>query len=273
MSRMKFRHRGNWHCADPMVAHDLSIPLDFHGPQPNHFDARQARAEPMRAGRFVGDTRDGGSCNAEVVHFNPHCNGTHTECVGHVTRERIAINEVLRESLMPAALVTVAAVSREECEEACEPAANEDDRLICARALGAAWAKLPGNEYPALVVRTVPNPPDKRFVRYQAETAHPWFTLDAIDLLVDCGVRHLLVDTPSLDRYDDGGRLAAHRRFWGLAPGSYEANNARRECTITELIYVDDDIADGSYLLNLQIAPFVSDAAPSRPLLFPLSDS
>jgi hypothetical protein len=39
------------------------------------------------------------------------------------------------------------------------------------------------------------------------------------------------------------------------------------------LAFIDDAIADGHYLLNLQVAPFVADAAPSRPILLPLTPS
>jgi len=42
---------------------------------------------------------------------------------------------------------------------------------------------------------------------------------------------------------------------------------SRIDSTITELIYVPNEVLDGAYLLNLQIAPFESDASPSRPLL------
>ena len=45
---------------------------------------------------------------------------------------------------------------------------------------------------------------------------------------------------------------------------------ARPRATVTELAYVPDDVLDGCYLLNLQVAPFVADAAPSRPVLYPL---
>ena len=41
---------------------------------------------------------------------------------------------------------------------------------------------------------------------------------------------------------------------------------------MTELIYVPEEIPDGRYLLNLQIADFTSDAAPSRPVLFRLDE-
>ena len=36
---------------------------------------------------------------------------------------------------------------------------------------------------------------------------------------------------------------------------------------MTELAYVPDRVLDGLYLLELQIAPFASDAAPSRPVI------
>ncbi|MBK9767712.1 MAG: hypothetical protein IPP63_12210 [Chloracidobacterium sp.] len=50
--------------------------------------------------------------------------------------------------------------------------------------------------------------------------------------------------------------------------GSRETHTATRiYSTITELIYVPNEVSDGVYLLNLQIAPFATDAAPSRPML------
>jgi hypothetical protein len=44
--------------------------------------------------------------------------------------------------------------------------------------------------------------------------------------------------------------------------------DARINSTITEMIFVNDAVKDGSYLLNLQIAPFENDASPSKPILF-----
>jgi hypothetical protein len=34
------------------------------------------------------------------------------------------------------------------------------------------------------------------------------------------------------------------------------------------MIYVEDAISDGSYILNLQIASFENDASPSKPILY-----
>ena len=82
--------------------------------------------------------------------------------------------------------------------------------------------------------------------------------------LVESGVKHLLVDLPSVDREVDGGRLEAHHAFWTVP------DNPRHGCTITELIHVPDSAPDGLYLLNLQVAPMDNDAAISRPVLHPL---
>ncbi|HSN70749.1 MAG TPA: hypothetical protein VLT59_04540, partial [Steroidobacteraceae bacterium] len=70
---------------------------------------------------------------------------------------------------------------------------------------------------------------------------------------------------------DDGGRLQAHRAWWGLPPGSKNLAAARRSaCTVTELAYVPDTAPDGRYLLDLHVPAFLADAAPSRPVLLPL---
>ena len=79
----------------------------------------------------------------------------------------------------------------------------------------------------------------------------------------------LVLDLPSADRAADGGRLTAHRTFFGLPPGSRRASEAQRPgASITELAYIAPGIADGLYLLDLQIPAFLTDAAPCRPLLY-----
>lgn len=271
MTELKLQAGGTTYTADAANGRDISIALDFDGPQPNHFGASRASAKPMQAGGFIGDTREGGSCNAAVLTLNPHCNGTHTECLGHVTGERHDIVSVAPPAILPAALVSIKPVCASESDEFSEPAPRDGDKLITAESLARVLAKLPPGDYPALVVRTLPNPAEKRARRYTAGDDHPYFSLAAIELLLTRGVQHLLVDTPSIDRFDDEGLLAGHRLFWGLEKGAVEAGpNARLHATVTEMIFAEDDLQDGIYLLNLQLAPFRSDAAPSRPVLFPV---
>lgn len=78
--------------------------------------------------------------------------------------------------------------------------------------------------------------------------------------VADKGINHILVDIPSVDREEDGGKLEAHRRFW--------MDGRAKKCTITELIYVPDSVPDGIYVLNLQTASIQSDAIPSKPILY-----
>ena len=82
--------------------------------------------------------------------------------------------------------------------------------------------------------------------------------------LRESGVEHLLIDTPSVDKEEDGGELAAHHTFWNYP------QNTRINCTITELIYAPDTIKDGQYVLNILVGAFDSDASPSRIILYPL---
>jgi kynurenine formamidase len=121
-------------------------------------------------------------------------------------------------------------------------------------------------------VRTLPNSRSKLERNYDRAPA-PHFDTDAMRWIVSNGIAALVVDLPSLDRNDDAD-LTTHRIFWGLPPGATSAEQATRPtATVTELAFIDDSIADGPYLLNLQVAPFVADAAPSRPILLPLTPS
>lgn len=274
MNTLTVEKRGFTLTADATDAIDISIPLDFDGAQPNHFDAPPAIAEPLNVGEFVGDTRLGGSCNCEQYRLVPHCNGTHTECVGHVTVDRISVHETLRESLLLATLVTPAVVLRDETEETSWPPPQIGDRLITASAIEQVRHALPDFPTEALIVRTQPNPLDKRERRYETGSPPPFFTIEAIRWMVARDIRHLLVDTPSVDRAHDEGQLSGHRAFWGLPAGAqHVADATRADATITELIFVPDEIEDGHYLLDLQIPPFMTDAAPSRPLLYPLCET
>jgi hypothetical protein len=138
-------------------------------------------------------------------------------------------------------------------------------------ALRAGWPEELPFEPRALVIRTVPNGPDKRTCDYTDMTP-PYLTREAAQYLIERGIEHLVVDLPSIDRAHDEGRLTAHRLFFGLPPGdSALAHAARPQCTITELAYVADDSADGPYLLQLQTPAINGDAVPSRPLLYRLA--
>jgi len=247
----------------------LSLPVDFSGGGPRHFGAPAAASQPFVAPGFSGAVTAGASCNCATITLTPHCNGTHTECVGHVTDETVPLGALLRAPLYLAALVTLAPERAMTSGEGAAHAFLADDRVITRRTLARALRPLSTAGHQALIVRTLPNGEDKRTRRYEGASPAPFFTLESARYLVELGIEHLLVDLPSIDRAHDEGLLAAHRLFWGLPERSRSLALATRPtATITELAYVPDTVADGLYLLSLQVPAFVSDAAPSRPILF-----
>ncbi len=261
---------GEYDLARPI---DISIPLWFNGPQPNAYGVEPASSSACEYGSLVGDTRRGGSCNFESYTFIPHCNGTHTECVGHITNERISVRECLTDALLEAHLISVEPAGRGETGESYSVEIARDDRVITKTLLTEALAGKPVARDQALIVRTLPNDDGKLSRAYDETQVPPYFTTEAMSYIAEAGFKHLVVDLPSIDRLYDEGKLLNHRIFWHMEDTGFEAGpGARRTSTVTELVYVPGEVADGRYLLNLQIAPFAADCAPSRPLLFERKD-
>jgi arylformamidase len=254
---------------------DLAIPLEFDGAQPRHFGAPQATSRPFESGGFRGEVTVGASCNCRTITLTPHCNGTHTESVGHLTREPFDAHRATPQGFVPALVVSVEPEPCSGTTESTSPTPRGDDRLITRRALQAARARigagLPQAFTPrALVIRTLPNEPAKR-TRDHSGTVPAYLTLDAVRGLVADDIEHLVLDVPSLDRTHDEGRLSGHRAFFGLPARSTSLAEARRaHCTITELAFVPDEVPDGAYLLAIHAPAIGGDAVPSRPLLYAL---
>ncbi|MFT6995766.1 MAG: arylformamidase [Maribacter sp.] len=228
---------------------DISIPLRGDATNVNAWYVEHPHIAPNRAGDFVGSVAQGASTNFNDICFNPHAHGTHTECVGHITKEFNSINQSLQQFFFLAELVTIA------------PGKVEDDFVITKKQLQNA---IGDSKMEALVLRTLPNTKSKMSRQY-AHTNPPYLLEDAVEFLLEIGVQHLLIDLPSVDKEKDNGALLAHKAFWNVS------GTVRKEATITEFIYVHNAILDGSYFLNLQVAPFENDASPSRPVLYKIT--
>lgn len=226
---------------------DISIPLFPDHAMPNAYWAPAFRTEPVRAGDFIGDTQQGGVVNFKNVFLNPHGNGTHTECVGHIIREPLSIHHCLRHYHFPARLVSVLPRRMEDGDLV----VHKDDFL----------EGLEGVLPTALIIRTLPNHSEKA-QKIWSGTNPPYLSAGLTAYLRLAGVRHLLTDLPSVDRESDGGALAAHKAFWGCP------DDITTGATITEMVYVPDHVSDGFYFLNLQIASFVLDVSPSKPVIY-----
>jgi len=262
--------KDNKYLFDSQNYFDLSIPLNFNSEQTSSYGVGRAESEPFRGENFVGDTRQGGSCNFGTVTINPHCNGTHTECLGHITNDRISILEKLKDVFVLAKLITVQPVNARGTDEKYASEYTNKDKLITRLMLVNLINK--SENVSALIIRTLPND-DSKLTRDYLRDEAPFFTNDAMKYISELGVNHLLVDMPSVDKAFDEGKLSNHRIFWNVEMGSNSMNeNSHTNKTITEFIYAGNNIPDGNYLLNIQIAPFVLDATPSRPVIFSIKN-
>jgi kynurenine formamidase len=256
---------------DLAAALSLARVLDFHGAQLRCFGAPAATSVPLVVDDFNGRVIRGASCNCSVLTMTPHANGTHTECVGHLTVEQVDVHGLIPQRLLPACLLTVEPELAGDSRETSVPVPQATDLLITRAQLELHWPAAPAERLTAraLVIRTLPNPPQK-FADEGARAA-PFLSAEAATLLVERGIEHLVLDVPSADRMRDGGALTAHRIFFGLPAGSTQLAQARRRsCTITELAYAGETIADGWYLLSLQYPAIAGEAVPSRPVLYVL---
>ena len=83
---------------------DLSKPLDIS------LSLRGDNKNPLQPGTskrpkfylfgkviLLGKVSEGASVNFNNIEFSPHGHGTHTECVGHISREFHSINQLLKD--------------------------------------------------------------------------------------------------------------------------------------------------------------------------------
>ena len=246
---------------------DISIHQNFSENQVSSFSVRKAKASPYTIGDFIGDTNKGSSCNFDELTITPHCNGTHTECIGHILNTRDKITDNIDDVLVPAYLVSCSAQSADKTSDSYLPRLESNDKVISLKELNSKIANLDLNEK-ALIIRTIPNSENKKYQDYDTEK-NIFFTNEAMKLIANKGVKHLLVDQSSVDKSNDEGILSNHRIYWNVELNKKDKIFDKHfQKTISEFIFVPDNIKDGMYLLNIQIAPFGLDASPSRPIIF-----
>lgn len=241
--------KGKKYQADLSHQLDISIPVGPRGRHPIAFHAPYIEFEPVQMGGFIGSTLSGSAVNFKNVRINPHGNGTHTECVGHITTSGETVSETLSGHHFIAELISVYPTKLENGDLQIQKFHLEQ--------LGISEG------IDAVIFRTLPNSQDK-LERNWSGSNPPYFAQDAIEYLVELGIQHLLIDLPSVDKEEDEGALSAHKSWW-------QTNNTlRTSASITEMVFVPDHIFDGLFLLNLQYLNWELDASPSRPILYPL---
>ena len=231
---------------------DISIPLSNTEENPIAWYIEKPVIEPVKFGDWVGKVAEGSSTNFNNIFFNPHGHGTHTECLGHITRDFYSINQCLNQFVFEAQLITIS------------PEKINDDFVITKEQI---LKNISQNPKEALIIRTLPNEESKKHLNY-SNTNPPYVSEEAANLIREIGIKHLLIDLPSVDKEKDEGKLLAHKAFWNVKNINQVNSDARFDCTITEMIFVPNTVQDGFYVLNLQIASFENDASPSKPILY-----
>ncbi len=227
---------------------DISIAIDVSKQNVNawYVDGPKIFPEDFEGQKIK--VSEGAAVNFNNIEFNPHSHITHTECAGHITEEVHSVNQNLNQYFFLSEVVTIA------------PTQIEDDFVITKKQL---QFVLGNKKRDAIVIRTLPNLADKKSAQY-SNTNPPYILEEAVIYLREKGIKHLLIDLPSVDRESDEGKLLSHNAFWNTA------GKLRLDATITEFIFVPNTVEDGTYFLNLMIAPFENDASPSKPILYAL---
>lgn len=243
---------------------NLSEPIDISIPIHNKENPVLAwycdpiEISPVMTDRFVGDVNKGGAVNFRNIFINPHAHGTHTECLGHISKDWVSINQCLKEFHFMAKLISI------QPQNWSNPDYDQEDRIINRSDLSNKLDQL-DTGVKALVIRTLPNSKDKLAQNYS--NSNPiYFSKESIDYIVELGIDHLIVDLPSIDREEDEGQLIGHHAFWNYP------ENPQFQRTITELVYVPNEIEDGVYFLNIQITSLENDASPSKLTLYEIRD-
>lgn len=234
---------------------DISIPLSADKNSVRAWYCDPVQIEPVMNENFIGDVNQGGSVNFRTVFLNPHGNGTHTECVGHISKENHVLNDCLKEFHFMAMVVTVSPEIIENKNY------HTNDLVLTENNLKSAFEKVNKEHCTALIIRTSPNHADKKTHNY-SNTNPPYLSTEAVRFIVDQGIDHLILDLPSVDRESDGGVLAGHHLFWNYP------DQPQTHKTITEMAFIPDSVSDGIYLLNIQITSLVNDASPSKLVLY-----
>ena len=249
MMKVQIEWQGKLFEADLANPLSISIPLKDGTNNPNCYFAEPVKFEIIKAEGFIGSIKLGGTVNHQRITISPHGNGTHTECYGHITASDAVIATHLQLYHHVAQLISVT------------PLLYGDDFVIDKSVI----ENVPLlDRVRALIIRTLPNSDTK--LQYNYSGSNPvYFTEEAMQIIVEHGIEHLITDLPSVDKEQDEGRLLAHRMFWRTE------DEIRSKATITELAFIPNSIIDGLYLLNLQVLAIHLDASPSNPILYSLN--
>jgi kynurenine formamidase len=216
---------------------------------PNLFDLRPGTITPL------SDESGADSVNVRCEEWQlyPHLDATHTETLLHIDERGPTIDELAWPLSVRAQVCTAPVVRLGETDETGPTCARLDDAVISADALR---KKLSDNRHAFVLFADMGEEPG-------VSECPAYLTHEAMALVVDRGIEHLLFSEFSVDRALDDGELHNHRLFWNVGADT----TPRHQATITEQIAKPTNLEDGLYELVLTPLLVASDASLSTPLL------
>ncbi|MDZ4840329.1 MAG: cyclase family protein [Bacteroidota bacterium] len=210
------------------------------------FNLPPTHISPVIVGRWTGSVALGSNCNVDNLFISPHGNGTHTECCGHISLQHHTLKDSMTQYMLLAYLVQIQL--------------PEDTTNYALKVSDLNWTDDALKLNISAIIISTNDYVDKRNAQY-SNTQPPYLSLELIEFLNSKGIKHLLLDLPSIDAENDQEMIGHHTFF-------KENDNWLTEKTITEMNYIADKNISGLCLLQMQVLNIDSDASPSNPIIY-----
>ena len=228
----------------------------------NAFSLPEITSRPFRyENLFIGDVDQGGSCNVDILDFCPH-NLTHLETSAHILRHSISssyISDIPVDHLQGIVYLADLTSSLDE-QSSLIPPTIVDVILkslnipINALALKTSASNLPENY----------DFSNKNFLALDPRSALLLNNYNSNNSSINC----LLLDLPSTDAEHDGGKLLAHRAFFGLPSSGIDFVDLQKR-VIIELAFFKELVQNYYYFITTP-ARIQSNAIITDIVFFPL---
>ena len=257
--KINIKHKKHKYEIDSNNGVDISIPVKFNADEnPKFYDTSNPKKHYYESTGVEYNINMGAGCSVPLVTMNIHCSGTHTETANHVIKDASTISDIKKINFIPSQLISIA--PERGTSESYHSNINKSDWVITKNNLMKSLDSI-DDFIDSLIIRTLPNKEDKKIKNYNSGD-HPFLSNEAIFFLKSIGIKHIVIDTPSIDKFDDGGKLGNHKIFFTNDDKSTNKN------TVTELAFIPNHCVDGIYLLCIGVPNFKLDAAPSRPIIY-----
>lgn len=245
------------------VSREVLLNNETKAPNAFHLTPFSSRTVEFE-GQFIGDVKRGGSCNVDTLSYVPH-GLTHLETSAHLLNPDAhppTVKDIPPESLSGIALLLDLSYLGKEPGgkipwDAVRPVLEKNTLPISLLAIKTHASILP-QDYDFS---------SKDFLSLSPETAKGIHDYRLDGNRIDC----LILDLPSIDPESDGGKLLAHRNFFGLPLTGMDAEDKEKRALV-ELAWFSD-LQEGYYYVFISPPRFDTNAVTTGILLRPLLEA